>query len=126
MSSARLLIYEDLAATSEPLSPQEIYRRLLKKKRGIGLTSIYRCLDLFESMGIVFKVVIGSHAKYKLCTLGDHHHHIVCEKCGDVVEIKICDIPKWTKRVMESTGYLVTDHQLSFYGICRPCREKMR
>jgi Fur family ferric uptake transcriptional regulator len=68
--------------------------------------------------------VLGPHVKYKLCELEDHHHHIVCKTCGHVVELEFCDMPKWSKTVMESTGYKVTDHQLNFYGVCRKCRAK--
>ena len=124
MSHPRLLIYQHLSATLDPLSSQEIYRCLLRKDQRIGLTSIYRCLDLFESLGIVFKVGHRPQVKYRLCELEDHHHHIVCKTCGHVEELKFCDMPKWSKKVMESTGYEVTDHQLSFYGICRSCRER--
>jgi Fur family ferric uptake transcriptional regulator len=124
MSQPRQVIYQQLSATSKPLSPQEIYRGVLKEDRKIGLTSIYRCLDLFETLGIAFRVVLGPHVKYKLCELEHHHHHIVCKACGHVVELEFCDMPKWSKKVMKSTGYQVTDHQLSFYGVCRACREK--
>ena len=124
MSHPRLVIYQQLSSTLNPVSPQEIYRYLLKGHRRIGLTSIYRCLDLFESLGIVFKVGHRPQGKYKLCEQEDHHHHIVCKTCGHVEELTFCDMPKWSKRVMESTGYEVTDHQLSFYGICRDCRER--
>jgi Fur family transcriptional regulator, ferric uptake regulator len=124
MSQARLLVHEQLSATGNPLSPREIYRYLLKKEQRIGLTSIYRSLDLFESLGIAFKIALGSQVKYKLCELEDHHHHIVCKTCGHVVELEFCDLPKWSKKVMQSTGYEVTDHQLSFYGICGVCRKK--
>ncbi|MDI6765145.1 MAG: transcriptional repressor, partial [Thermodesulfobacteriota bacterium] len=64
----------------------------------------------------------GSSVKYKLCEMEDHHHHIVCKKCGDVVELDFCNISEWSKKVMESTGYQVTDHQLNFYGLCKICK----
>jgi Fur family ferric uptake transcriptional regulator len=122
LSHPRFLIYQELSNTVNPLSPQELYHGLLKKKRRIGLTSIYRSLDLFESLGIVFKIINGSSVKYKLCELEDHHHHIVCKTCGHVVEFDFCDISDWSKKVMESTGYEVTDHQLNFYGFCKACK----
>jgi Fur family ferric uptake transcriptional regulator len=122
LSHPRLLIYQELSNTSDPLSPLEIYQKLLKRKRRIGLTSIYRSLDLFESLGIAFKMVNGSAVKYKLCELEDHHHHIVCKTCGHVVELDFCDISGWSKKVTETTGYEVTDHQLNFYGYCRKCK----
>jgi Fur family ferric uptake transcriptional regulator len=122
LSHPRLLIYQELSSALNPLSPLEIYQNLLKKKRRVGLTSIYRSLDLFESLGIVFKIPNGSVVKYKLCELEDHHHHIICKTCGHVVELDFCDILGWSEKVMESTGYEVTDHELSFYGYCKACK----
>ena len=123
-SHPRLRIYQELSGARTPLSPQELYRNLLKKEKKVGLTSIYRSLDLFESMGMVFKVDNGSSVKYKLCELEDHHHHIVCKACGNVVELNFCDISDWSRKVSESTGYQVIDHQLNFYGLCKDCKIK--
>jgi Fur family ferric uptake transcriptional regulator len=125
LSHPRFLIFQELSIAEHPLSPQELYQCLLKKKRKIGLTSVYRSLDLFESLEIVFKIVNGSNAKYKLCELEDHHHHIICKTCGNVVELNFCEISDWSKKVMESTGYQVTDHQLNFYGYCKGCKNKI-
>jgi Fur family ferric uptake transcriptional regulator len=122
MSHPRFIIYQELSNTKNPVSPQELYQSLLKKKRRIGLTSIYRSLDLFESLGIVFKIMRGSNVKYKLCELENHHHHIICKMCGDVVELDFCDISDWARKVVASTGYQVTDHQLNFYGFCGTCK----
>jgi len=122
LSHPRLLLYQELSNASIPLSPLEMYQNLLKKKKKIGLTSIYRSLDLFESLGLVFKIINGPGVKYKLCELEDHHHHIVCKACGNVVELNFCDISDWSKKVTESTGYQVVDHQLNFYGFCKSCK----
>ena len=122
LSHSRVLIYQELTDAKKPLSPQELYQRILKKKKRIGLTSIYRSLDLFESLGIVFKVINESDAKYKLCEMENHHHHVVCKACGSVVEFNFCNISDWSKKVMEFTGYEVTDHQLNFFGLCKACK----
>jgi len=124
LSHPRLLIYQELSNAVSPLNPQELFQSLVKRKRRIGLTSIYRSLDLFESLGIIFKITNGSNVKYKLCELQDHHHHIVCKTCGHVVEFEFCDISNWSEKVRESTGYEVTDHQLNFYGLCKDCQKK--
>jgi Fur family ferric uptake transcriptional regulator len=124
LSHPRLLIYQELSDTKTPLSPQELYQILSKKQKRIGLTSIYRSLDLFESMGMVFKIINGSSVKYKLCEIEDHHHHIICKACGNVVELNFCDISDWSKKVTESTGYQVIDHQLNFYGFCKACKKE--
>jgi len=122
LSHPRLLVYRELSDSESPLTPQELYQCLLKKQRKIGLTSVYRSLDLFESLGIVFKIINGSSVRYKLCQIEEHHHHIVCKSCGNVVELDFCDISDWSEKVMESTGYQVIDHQLNFYGFCKSCK----
>ncbi len=122
LSHPRLLIYKELSDSLMPVSPLEIYQNLLKKRKKIGLTSIYRSLDLFESLGIVFKMTNGSAVKYKLCESENHHHHIICKACGNVVEVNFCDISDWSKKVAESTGYQVVDHQLNFFGFCKACQ----
>jgi Fur family ferric uptake transcriptional regulator len=122
LSTPRLLVYQELCDTKTPLSRQELYRGLRKKQKKIGLTSIYRSLDLFESLGMVFKIINGSSVKYKLCEVENHHHHIICKVCGNVVELNFCDISDWSKKVTESTGYQVIDHQLNFYGFCKACK----
>ena len=126
MSHPRFLVYQELSISGSPMSPQELYQCLTKKERKIGLTSIYRSLDLFESLGIAFKIINGSSVKYKLCEIEDHHHHIICKKCGNVVELHFCDISAWSEKVTESTGYEVTDHQLNFYGFCKECKSSQR
>ena len=123
LSHPRLLIYQELSNALTPLSPLEIYQNLRKKQKKIGLTSIYRSLELFESLGFVFKIINGSNVKYKLCELENHHHHIICKACGNVVELNFCDISDWSKKVTESTGYQVVDHQLNFYGFCKECKK---
>ncbi len=121
MSHPRLLIYMELSQAKAPLSAQELYQCLTKKHKSIGLTSIYRSLELLESIGMVFKIPNGSNGRYKLCELEGHHHHIVCKSCGKVLELGLCEISGWSEKVMESTGFKITDHQLNFFGFCREC-----
>lgn len=121
LSHPRLFIYQELSSSKSPLSPIELYRNLKKKHNKVGLTSIYRTLDLFESLGVAHKISNGAVVRYKSCELDHHHHHIICQSCGRVVEFEICDISEWSKKVAESTGYQVIDHQINFFGLCKAC-----
>ncbi len=123
LSHPRLLIYKELSQAKGPLSVQDLYQSLTKKQKRVGLSSIYRCLDLFESMGMAFKITNGSNVRYKLCELENHHHHGVCKNCGKIMEFDLCEIQSWSKKIMESTGFQITDHQLNFYGFCKECKD---
>jgi Fur family ferric uptake transcriptional regulator len=126
VSQPRRLVYQTLAQAEEALTPQEIYQSLLRDRRKIGLTSIYRCLDLFETLEMVFKMAEGPAVRYTLCELEYHHHHIICSRCGEVAEVDFCDLSRWDRKVSESTGYEVTGHELRFYGLCRACNQKSK
>lgn len=124
VSHARLKVFEELSTTRKALSPRELYQDLLRKKKRIGLTSVYRALDLLESLGIAFKTVKGAVTRYRLCGSAGHHHHIVCERCGEVAEVDFCDLSNWTKRLGQTTGYEITAHRFEFLGLCPRCRKK--
>lgn len=125
VSHARLVVFQELTRTRKALSPRELYQGLLRRKKGVGLTSVYRSLELLVSLGIVFKTMRGTATRYKLCRLADHHHHIVCERCGEVVEFDFCDLPHWTRRLARTTGYRITAHHFDFVGLCRRCQKKV-
>jgi len=102
------------------LTPEEIWRGLKKNFKHLGLPSIYRNLELFSKCGILTKIQRPDRKLYYgLCEAkeGDHHHHIICIKCGKVGEFSDCTLFK--KRVIN--GFAVVGHFLQIEGICSAC-----
>jgi len=87
--------------------------------------SIYRTLELFESLNIVERLPIGWKHKFELSdTFTKHHHHATCIRCGKVVPFEESDVIKLElKRQAETIGFLETNHQLEVRGICDTCRQ---
>jgi Fur family ferric uptake transcriptional regulator len=56
----------------------------------VGLVTVYRALDLFGRLGIVRRLDLGDGARYELAQ--DHHHHRICESCGDISEFEECPL----------------------------------
>ncbi len=110
-----------LAAKHEPLSAQDIYKKLPKKTE-IDLVTVYRTLASFEKAGIVKRVDLRSDAV--LYELNDeHHHHIVCTSCGTVEDFDLCDIGEMAKKIAGHAKRFKTigDHSLELFGICNAC-----
>ena len=81
----RKLVFEALTHFSKPTSVAEINSYL---KNRINLTSIYRTLDLLKKSDLVNVILFGEGKKrYELKDKDEHHHHLVCENCGDVKDI---------------------------------------
>ncbi len=115
----RKLVFEALGYFSKPASALEIYDYL---KNEIDLTSIYRTLDLLKKSDLVNVILFGEGKKrYELKNAGEHHHHLVCENCGDVEDIEMKE-SSLLKNVAEQSKFLVKKHNLEFFGLCQNCQ----
>lgn len=114
-----------LEKESEHLSAEEIYMLVKQKSPDIGLATVYRTLEILTELEITDKVNFNDGlARYDLRKEGAQHfhHHLLCIKCGSVQEIEE-DLLFDVERVVETRfNFQVTDHRLTFHGICDKCQ----
>ncbi len=115
----RMKILEILEqSTKLHLSAEDIYRVLLESDEEIGLATIYRVLTQFEGAGLVMRHHFeGGQAVFEL-DRGKHHDHLICIKCGKIVEFVNASIEEQQKKIAEDAGFKITDHSLIIYGEC--------
>ncbi len=110
----RLAVLRALAAEQHQ-SMGELRRRCPR----VGVVTMYRTLDLLTELGIVRRLDLGDGARYELAE--DHHHHMICESCGDISEFEEC--PLDPERVsLTSSEFEVRSHSIEVYGRCAECR----
>lgn len=125
----RQSILDVLKSTDEHLTAEDIYFILKRKNVRVGLATIYRTLDLFYQNGIVNRLNIGDGIiRYEYVDKGQvHHHHLVCIKCGKVIEYRDEEEKKFLEsladRIRERYGFLVLSHEIYLYGVCSGCNE---
>ena len=108
------------------LSPEEIYDDVRDKYPEIGLATVYRTLQLFEQLNIVYKLNFNDGcSRYELIsTSHDHqHHHLICLNCGKVIEVEL-DLLENLEHEIEKEGvFKIVDHSVKFFGYCNDCRK---
>lgn len=110
--------------TARHLSAEDIYKILLEMGDDAGLATVYRVLTQFESAGLVIRHNFeGGHSVFELDD-GEHHDHLVCVKCGHVVEFVDPIIEKQQQMIADTMKFRMTDHSLNIYGICEDCDAK--
>lgn len=104
---------------------EDIYKRLLDAGEEIGLATVYRVLTQFESAGLVTRHHFeGGQAVFEL-NEGGHHDHLVCVKCGKVIEFMDEVIEERQRQIAQENGFEIADHSLIIYGNCNnPACEK--
>ena len=114
----------DVLETSEKrhMSAEDVYRALLDRGGEIGLATVYRVLTQFEQAGLVARHHFeGGQAVFEL-NRGGHHDHLVCVRCGGVVEFLEPAIEERQVAIARQHGYTLEDHSLVIYGVCPACQ----
>lgn len=110
-------------AKSHHFSAEDIYRLLLESGEEISMATVYRVLTQFEQAGIVVRHHFeGGFSVFEL-NQGQHHDHLVCVKCGKVVEFVDPIIEKHQEKIARDAGFVISDHVLHIYGICALCQQ---
>jgi len=90
------------------------------------LATVYRSMRLLEQMGMAKRFDLGDGvARFELLAEGDdgHHHHLVCTRCSEVVEIEDCFTAELEERISARSGFKAVTHKLEFFGICPACSD---
>ena len=109
---------------SDHLSAEDVFMKVKDKYPEIGLATVYRTLELLNELNILDKINFGDGvSRYDLRKEGaEHfHHHLVCINCGSVEEIEEDLLGEVEKKVENDFQFKITDHRLTFHGICRTC-----
>ncbi len=116
VTQPRKLILDLLDETdNKHVTADDIYRVLMKAGEDIGLATVYRVLNQFESAGLVVKHNFeGGQAFYELDS-GAHHDHMVCVETGKVIEFSNDEIEKLQAEIAAEHGYDIEDHSLVIY-----------
>lgn len=106
------------------LSAEDVFRELLAEEAEIGLATVYRVLTQFETAGLVCRRNFdGNQAVFEL-NRGGQHDHLVCTRCGCIVEFVDPKIEQRRVAVAEEHGFRTEDHTLIIYGLCPACQGK--
>lgn len=103
-------------------SAQDIHAELRRRGERVGLTTVYRHLQvLSEDGGIDTLRDEAGETLYRRCETSAHHHHVTCRSCGRSVEVEGRAIERWAERVAAEAGFVDIDHTVEIFGLCPGC-----
>jgi Fur family ferric uptake transcriptional regulator len=111
--------------TSGFRSAQDIHAALKAASQDVGLTTVYRHLQALTDDGLIDALQAErGETVYRRCETADHHHHIVCRKCGTTAEVEGPEVERWADRVASAAGYSDVSHTVEVFGLCAACARK--
>ncbi len=127
MTPQRRSILEIIASNpGEHLSTEEIYEKVKTHNQpDIGLATVYRTLILFADLNLISKIHLDDGlVRYEMILENEvhQHHHLICENCGGIIEVKDDWLDDIEKKIENNHDFKITDHKLIMYGICKKCK----
>ncbi|WP_407308724.1 Fur family transcriptional regulator [Desulfosporosinus sp. SB140] len=126
LTSARKHVVEVLCQNSAYLGAYDIHHILEQADIHVGIVSIYRVLEMLNSIGLVQKEEFGSGGE-RFCLVNSanqHAHQLVCTKCGQSKELGDCPIRNLAHAIESQSGYRIQNHWLRFFGLCPHCQSE--
>ena len=103
-------------------SAQQLHAQLRDQGAQVGLTTVYRTLQLLSDAGEVDQMRLPDGEQLcRRCGQGRHHHHLVCRSCGARVEVEGRSVERWAQTQAERHGFIEVDHTLEILGTCAAC-----
>jgi Fur family ferric uptake transcriptional regulator len=121
---ARNAVVALLDAQDCALTAQEIDDRLRADGRSVGRASVYRILEMLSELRLVQRIDVGQGvARYERhLPDGDHHHHLVCDRCGEIAPFEDPALERAIERVSRRLSFSVAEHDVVLHGACSDCR----
>ncbi|HOJ63663.1 MAG TPA: transcriptional repressor [Spirochaetota bacterium] len=123
-SKQREKILEIFLGSEGHLTIQELFQIAREKYKNIGIATIYRAMKIFCGAGLAEEVDVGDgNKRYEHKYNHNHHDHLICEKCGKIIEFSNNIIEKIQQDICNKLGFKPTSHKLQINGICKECQK---
>ncbi|MCC6766144.1 MAG: transcriptional repressor [Deltaproteobacteria bacterium] len=110
-------------ANNRHISVEELYREVKQVNPRVGYATVYRTVRLLRECGLAAERHFhDGEARFENVEHEHHHDHLICERCGRIVEFANDSIERLQEQVAQKLGFVITRHKMEIYGVCAECR----
>lgn len=122
----RLLIIEAFEKYKAHLTAKDLYRYVLQRDYGVGLTSLYRVLSELEQINILRsnRLYDGSISFELACRTTDGSSRLICTRCNRIETLDDADFDSMREKVLRQKGFNPMRDTSTIYAICDDCLSK--
>ena len=120
VTTGRRAILETFLGIGGHVTAEALTARVQATQPDVHESTVYRFLDELERLGVVDHVHLGhGPAVYHLAS--DAHHHLVCDRCGAVVEVAESVFAELRSHLADEFGFALHPRHFAVTGRCREC-----
>ncbi len=121
LTPQRIMILDAIEGASGHISAEEIYQKIKALYPGLNISTVYRTMELLKETGMVTETDMGD-GRVRFHSVGhEHHHHLVCSRCGAVIDLDEAVLAPLTTLLTEKFGFSADLKHLAIFGHCKDC-----
>lgn len=126
LTRQRRAVVEVVVQASTRLSAANVLARAQQMCPDLGLTTVYRTLEILEQMGVIRRVHLDDGCEGFAPASAEHGHLLICSRCQAAIEFEECNLSSLLRRVSDRTGFTIEQHWLELVGLCPQCQKRTR
>ena len=116
-------ILEILKNCDDELSGQELHRELIIGDKEMGLTTVYRNLQVLMKTGLIRSRHLPT-GEVLYTPVERDIHHLTCVQCGETSKLDGCPVKDIHEPKQVNKKFQLLFHTLEFFGLCQNCYQK--
>lgn len=122
LTPQRVMILSAIEDSEHHISAEEIYAQVAAKYPQVNISTVYRTLELLKRLGLIYEIDLGEgRIRYHPEGKG-HHHHLVCQKCGAVIDIDESTLARLKDVLLHRYNFSAQLRHVAIFGLCEHCR----
>ena len=118
----RAIILQEVFQRHDHFEAENLHSSIKKKGKRTSRATVYRTLELLVQCGLLEVVDFGGNSHHYEHVLGHQHHdHLICERCGRIIEFTHRPLEKLKEKVCKEMNFYGRSHVLKISGICHRC-----
>jgi Fur family ferric uptake transcriptional regulator len=122
----RSLIVDTFFELGGHVTVEDLWSRVRQQDARVSVATVYRTMKLLSECGLAAARNFGDgQTRYEPAAGRHHHDHLICTRCGTIVEFENDRIEQLQDLVAKKHGFRVTSHKMELYGLCRDCQREV-
>ena len=126
LTMEREKILEEIFSRHDHFDAEDLFQAFRERGENVSRATIYRALPLLVKSGLVQEALrCGERVCYEHIYGHKSHGHMICMKCGKIIEFENAKLEDIRKEICEKYNFTPVEFRFGVKGYCRKCQKKI-
>ncbi|MFT5171792.1 MAG: Fur family ferric uptake transcriptional regulator [Candidatus Marinamargulisbacteria bacterium] len=119
-------IVDDIFARKERFEVESFISEIRSDDQKVSRATVYRTIKQLIDANLLQKILTRDGKVYyeSVMPQQQQHHHLICNTCGEIFDIKEKKIEKYLEEFCKQQAFRPSYRSLHIYGECKTCLDR--